>query len=65
MAPDSSHLFIMGENRVTTPYSALFSVGSSSLLQVTRTTIESCTGSKLGKIRHGTSIERLEIPHRL
>ena len=46
-----------------------FLIGSSSYLQVTRTTIISRTSSNLGQIRPRTAeltaLERLENPHRL
>ena len=63
MTTDNSHRVIMGENLVTTLAPSFF-IGSSLFLQVTRTTIISCMGSKFGKIRPGTyelaALERLE-----
>ena len=63
MATDSSHRVIMGENLVTT-LAPSFLIGSSLFLQVTRTTIKSPLGLKLGKIGEGTyelaALERLE-----
>ena len=47
-----------------TSVARLFLIGSSLFLQITRTTIKSRMGSKLGKIRLGTyelaALERLE-----
>ena len=61
MATDSSHRVIMGK--------ISFLIGSSSYLQITRTTIISRTSSKLGQIRPRTvelaALERLKISHRL
>ena len=63
MATDSSHRVIMGENVVNTQGPS-FLIGSSSYLQVTRTTIISRTSSNLGRIRPRTAelaaLERLE-----
>ena len=46
-----------------------FLIGSSLFLQITRTTITSCMGSKFSKIRPGTyelaALEPLKNPHRL
>ena len=53
MATDSSHRVIMGENLVTT-LAPSFLIGSSLSLQVTRTSIKSWMGSKLGRIRRRT-----------
>ena len=68
MATDSSHRVIMGENVVST-LAPLFLVGSSSYLQVTRTSITSRTSSNFGQIRPRTAelaaLEGLENPHRL
>ena len=62
MATDSSHRVIMGENVSTLAPS--FLIGSSSYLQVTRTSIASRTGSKFGQIGPRTAelaaLERLE-----
>ena len=49
MATDSSHRVIMGKNVVNT-LAPSFLIGSSSYLQVTRTTIISRTNSNLGQI---------------
>ena len=63
MATDSSHRVIMRENVVNT-LAPSFLIGSSSYLQVTKTTIISRTSSNLGQIRPRTAelaaIERLE-----
>ena len=63
MATDSSHRVIMGENVVTT-LAPSFLIGSSSYLQVTRTSITSRTSSKFGQIGPWTAelaaLERLE-----
>ena len=63
MATDSSHRVIMGENLVTT-LTPSFLICSSLFLQVTRTTIKSWMGSKLGSIGRRTyelaALERLE-----
>ena len=63
MATDSSHRVIMGKNVVNT-LAPLFLNGSSSYLQVTRTTIISRTSSNLGLIPPRTAelaaLERLE-----
>ena len=52
-----------------TTLTPLFLIGSSLFLQVTRTTIKSLMGSKLGSIRRWTyelaALERLKNPHRL
>ena len=68
MAANSSHMDIMGNNLVTTLTSS-FLIGSSSILQVTRTIIKFRLGSKFGKIRPGTeelaATERLKHSHRL
>ena len=52
-----------------TTLAPLFLIGSSSYLQITRTTIISRTSSNLGQIRPRTAelaaLERLENPHRL
>ena len=62
MATDSSHRVIMGENVTTLAPSIL--IGSSSYLQVTRTSIISRTSSKSGQIGQRTAelaaLERLE-----
>ena len=62
MATDSSHRVIMGENIVST-LAPSFLIGSSSYLQVTRTTKISRTSSHLGQIRPRTAelavLERL------
>ena len=50
MTTDNSHRVIMVKNLVTT-LAPSFLIGSSLLLQVTRTTIKSWMGSKLGRIR--------------
>ena len=61
MATDSSHKVIMGKMFTLAPS---FLIGSSSYLQVTRTTIISRTSSNLGQIRSRTAelaaLERLE-----
>ena len=49
MATDSSHRVIMGENLVST-LAPSFLIGSSSFLQVTRTSIISQTSSNFGQI---------------
>ena len=49
MATGSSHRVIMGENVVNT-LTTSFLIGSSSYLQVTRTSITSRTSSKFGQI---------------
>ena len=49
MATNSSHRVIMGENVVST-LAPSFLIGSSSYLQVTRTSIRSLTSSKFGQI---------------
>ena len=63
MATDSSHRVIMGENVVST-LAPSFLIGSSSYLQVTRTSIISRTSSKFGQIGPRTAelaaLERLE-----
>ena len=63
MATDSSHRVIMGENIVTT-LAPSFLIGSSSYLQVTRTSISSRTSLKFGQIGPRTAelaaLERLE-----
>ena len=63
MATDSSHRVIMGENVVST-LAPSFLIGSSSYLQVTRTSITSRTSSKFGQIGPRTgelaALERLE-----
>ena len=63
MATDSSHRVIMGEN-VVSSLAPSFLIGSSSYLQLTRTTIISRTSSNLGQIRPRTAelaaLERLE-----
>ena len=63
MATGSSHRVIMGENVVTTLAPSIL-IGSSSYLQVTRTSITSRTSSKFGQIRLRTAelaaLERLE-----
>ena len=63
MTTDSSHRVIMGENVVNTLVPS-FLIGSSSYLQVTRTTIISRTSLNLGQIRPRTAelaaLERLE-----
>ena len=63
MATDSSHRVINGENVVNT-LAPLFLIGSSSYLQVTRTTLISRTSCNLGQIRPRTAelaaLERLE-----
>ena len=65
MATDSSHRVIMGGNVVTTLAPSFF-IGSSSYLQVTRTSITSRTSSKFGQIGPRTAelaaLERLEKP---
>ena len=65
MATDSSH---NGENVVTT-LAPSFLIGSSSYLQVTRTSITSRRSSKFGQIGPRTAelaaLERLEKTHRL
>ena len=62
METDSSHIYNW-ENLVTT-LTPSFLIGSSLLLQVTRTTIKSWMGSKLGSIRRRTyelaALERFE-----
>ena len=49
--------------------SAFILIGSSSFLQVTRSTIKAYMGSKFGQTRLGTeelpALERLKNPHRL
>ena len=50
MATDSTHRVIMGENLVSTLVPS-FLVGSSSYLQVTRTSIITRTSSNFGPIR--------------
>ena len=67
MANDSSHRVIMGKNLVST-LAPSFLIGSSSYLQVTRTTIISRTSSHFGQIRPRTAelaaLERLKkIPY--
>ena len=68
MTTDSSQRVIMGKNLVTT-LTPSFLIGSSLFLQVTRTTIKSWMGSKLGSIRRRTyelaALELLENPHSL
>ena len=63
MATDGSHRVIMGENLVTTLVTS-FSFGSSSFLQVTRTSIASHKSLKFDQIGPGTAelaaLERLE-----
>ena len=63
MATDSSHRIIMGENIVTT-LAPSFLIGSSSYLQVTRTSITSRTSSNFGQIGPRSAelaaLERLE-----
>ena len=63
MATNSSHRVIMGENVVST-LAPSFLIGSSSYLQVTRTSITSRTSSKFGQIGPRTAElaarERLE-----
>ena len=63
MATYSSHRVIMGENVVST-LAPSFLIGSSSYLQVTRTSITSRTSSKFGQIGPRTAelaaLERLE-----
>ena len=63
MATDNSHRVIMGENVVNT-LAPSFLIGSSSYLQVTRTTIISRKSLNLGQIRPWTAelaaLERLE-----
>ena len=54
MATDSSHRVIMGENVVST-LAPSFLIGSSSYLQVTRTSITSRTSSKFGQIEQRTA----------
>ena len=62
MATESSHRVIMGKNVVTT-LAPSFLIGSSSYLQVTRTSITSRTSSKFGQIGPRTAelaaLERL------
>ena len=62
MAANSSHMLIIGNNIVTTLASS-FLIGSSLVLQVTRTIIKSRLGSQFAKIRVGT--EELVAPERL
>ena len=61
MATDSSHRVI---KKLVTTLIFTFLIGSSLFLQVTRTTIKSWMGSKLGSIRRRTyelaAVERLE-----
>ena len=63
MATDSSHRVIMGENLVSTLASS-FLIGSSSYLQLTRTTLISCMSLNFDQIRLGTAelaaLERLK-----
>ena len=63
MATDSSHLSYNGENVVVT-LATSFLIGSSSFLQVTRTTITSRTNSNFGQVRPQIAeladLERLE-----
>ena len=63
MATDSSHRVIMGENLVSTLASSLL-IGSTSYLQVTKTTIISQTSSNFSQIRPRTAelaaLERLK-----
>ena len=61
--PDLCRLsyFYNGENLVNTLASLLL-IGSSTYLQVTRTTIKSCMGSKFSKIRPG-SVELAALEH--
>ena len=54
MATDSSHRVIMGENVVST-LAPSFLIGTSSYLQVTRTSITSRTSSKFGQIEPRTA----------
>ena len=65
MATNSSHRVIMGENVVST-LAPSFLIGSSSYLQVTRTSITSRTSSKFGQIGPRAAeldaLERLEKP---
>ena len=59
MATDSSHRFIMGKILLAPP----FLIGSSSYLQVTRTTIISRASSNFGQIRPSTAeLGALEHP---
>ena len=62
MAANSSHMVIIGNNIVTTLASS-FLIGTSLVLQVTRTIIKSRLGSQFAKIRVGT--EELAAPERL
>ena len=61
MATDSSHRYIMGKMLCPAPS---FLIGSSSYLQVTRTSITSRTSSKFGQIgprpAELAALERLE-----
>ena len=63
MATDSSHTDKMG--KIVTTLAPSFLIGSSSYLQVTRTSITSRTSSKFGQIGPRTAelaaLERLEI----
>ena len=63
MLTDSSHRVIMGENIVTT-LAPSFLIGSSSYLQVTRTSMTSRTSSNFGQIGPRSAelaaLERLE-----
>ena len=63
MATNSSHRVIMGENVVST-LAPSFLIGSTSYLQVTRTSITFRTSSKYGQIGPRTAelaaLERLE-----
>ena len=52
MATDSSHRVIMG--KLATTLAPSFLIGSSFFLQITRATIKSWMGSKLGSIRRRT-----------
>ena len=68
MATNSSRRVIMGENVLST-LAPSFLIGSSSYLQVTRTSITSRTSSKFGQIGPRTAefaaLERLEKSPRL
>ena len=69
MATDNSHRVLLGENLVSTLAPSIV-IGSSSYLQVTRTTIISGTSLKFGRIGPRTvelaALERLkENSHRL
>ena len=68
MATDSSHGVIMGGNAVSTGAPS-FLIGSSSYLQVKRTSITSRTNLKFGQIGPRTAelaaLERIKNSHRL